>query len=223
MHLVWAVETQIFEFCREFIEKGRTPGDVIALEANDQLNLIFHWKVDRIPPETKNKLMNIFRTTESVHPRKIFCLLLEQIPVWTDDVSTNHSLTEESHQEGIVMENIHRLKRRASYSIEFPHRMEKSMAPDDQVTLPPSQYFSGVESMSYSPYVTLPYAAERYEVVEKMLYFQTKKLIFAPYESAPMLKQRQLDTIFDARALDMPSFGACLKENRHLATIVLPE
>ena len=82
--------------------------------------------------------MNIFRTTESVHPRKIFCLLLEQTPVWTDDVSTNHSLTEESHQEGIVMENIERLKRRACYSIEFPHSMEKSMAPDDQLTLPPS-------------------------------------------------------------------------------------
>ena len=110
--------------------------------------------VDRIPPQTKNKLMKIFRTTESPHPKKIFCLLLEQIPVWTDDVSKNHSLTEASHKEGIVVENIERIKRRASYSIEFPDSMEKSVAPDNQVTLPPSQYISGVETMSHSPYVT---------------------------------------------------------------------
>ena len=103
--------------------------------------------------------------------------------------------------------------------------MEKSVAPDNQVTLPPSQYFPGVESMSYSPCVT-PFernAAERYEVVEKMLYFQMKKLTFELDESACTVKERHFDTIFDARALDMPSFGACLKENRHLATIALSE
>ena len=104
--------------------------------------------VDRIPTQTKKRLMNLFGITESVHPRKKFCLLLEQIPVWTDDVPANHSLTEASHQEGIVMENIERLKRRASYSIEFPPSMEKSMAPDDQMTLPPPQHSSVVESMS---------------------------------------------------------------------------
>ena len=140
-----AVDTQKLEFLREFIEKGRTPGDVISLEATDQLELIFHWMVERIPPQTKNKLMNIFQTTESVHPKNLFCLLLEQIPVWTDDVSRIRSLTEASHKEGIVMENIERLKRRVSYSIEFPNSMEKSVAPDNQVTLLPFQCFSGVE------------------------------------------------------------------------------
>ena len=44
------VETQKLEFFREFIQKGKTPGDVTALDANDQLGLIFHWMADRIPP-----------------------------------------------------------------------------------------------------------------------------------------------------------------------------
>ena len=38
-----------------------------------------------------------------------------------------------------------------------------------------------------------------------------------------MLKERHFDTIFDARTLDMPSFEACLNEDRHLATIILSE
>ena len=51
--------------------------------------------------------------------------------------------------------------------------MEKSMAPDDQMTASPYQYSPGVGSMSYSPYTTPVEkdAAERYEVLEKMLYF----------------------------------------------------
>ena len=119
--------------------------------------------------------------------------MLEQIPVWTDDVSLNHWLTEASHKEEMVMENIERLKRRASCPIEFPPRMENSVAPDDHMTLPLHQHSPGVESMSYSPYTTPVErdAAERYEVVEKMLYFLTKKLTFAPDESAPMAKERK--------------------------------
>ena len=119
------------------------------MEANDQLGWIFHWMVDRIPPQTKNKLMNVFRNTESAHSRKIFCLLLEEIPVWTDQVPPSHSLTEASHKEEMVMEDIERLKRRASYSIECPTTMEKSVAPDGQMTLPLHQHSPGVESMSY--------------------------------------------------------------------------
>ena len=88
------VETQNLEFFREFIQKGRLPGDVIALEANDQLGLIFHWMVDRIPPQTISKLRDTFQSTESVHPIKIFYLLLEQMPVWTDDVTASYSWTE---------------------------------------------------------------------------------------------------------------------------------
>ena len=191
------------------------------MEANDQLGLIFHWMVDRIPPQTRNKLMNVFQSTESVHPRKIFCLLLEQMPVWTDDVTPSHSWTEESHMNKMVMERMERLKRRASYPIEFPPSMEKSVAPDSQITASLYQYSPGVGSMSYSPYTTLVEkdAAERYEVVEKMLYFQSKKLTFLPNESAPVAKDRPLGTIFDARASDKPIFGRCLRENRRLATI----
>ena len=43
------VETQKLEFFREFMQKGKAPGDIIALEANDKLGLIFYWMVDRIP------------------------------------------------------------------------------------------------------------------------------------------------------------------------------
>ena len=53
--------------------------------------------------------------------------------------------------------------------------------------------------------------------------FSKKKLTFAPDESAPMAKERPLNTIFDALAPDIPAFGKCLKENRHLATIILSE
>ena len=56
-----------------------------------------------------------------------------------------------------------------------------------------------------------------------MLYLQTKKLTFAPDESAPMAKERPFDTIFDAHAWDIPTLGACLKENRYLATVILSE
>ena len=115
---------------------------------------IFHWIVGRIPQHTRNKLMNVFRNTESVHPRKIFCLLLEQMPVWTDDVTPSHSLTEESHTSEMVMETMERLKRRASCPIEFPPNMEKSVAPDSQITASLYQYSPGVGSMSYSPYTT---------------------------------------------------------------------
>ena len=94
-------------------------------------------------------------------------------------MSPSHSLTEASHKEEMVMERMERLKRRASYPIEFPPSMEKSVAPDDQITVPPYQHSPGVGSMSYSPYTTLAEkdAAERYEVVEKMLYEETNFLI----------------------------------------------
>ena len=134
------VETQKLEFFRELVRKGIVPGDIIAMKANNQLGLIFHWMVDRIPPQTRNKLMNVFQSTESVYPRKIFCLLLEQMPVWTDDVTPSHSWTEESHMNKMVMERMERLKRRASYPIEFPPNMEKSVAPDNQITAPLYQY-----------------------------------------------------------------------------------
>ena len=45
-----AAEKQKLEFFRELVQKGIVPGDIIAMEANDQLGLIFHWMVDRIPP-----------------------------------------------------------------------------------------------------------------------------------------------------------------------------
>ena len=44
------VETQKLEFFRKLIQKGKVPGDIIALEANDQLGLVFHWMVDIVPP-----------------------------------------------------------------------------------------------------------------------------------------------------------------------------
>ena len=71
--------------------------------------------------------------------------------------------------------------------------MEKLVAPDDQMTLPLHQHSLGVESMCYSPYTTPveKNAVERYEVVEKNLYFLTKKLTFPPDESAPMAKERE--------------------------------
>ena len=99
------------------------------------------------------------------------------------------------------------------------------MAPDDQMTAPAYQYSPGVGSMSYSPYTTPVEkdAAEQYEIVEKMLYFQSKKLTFLSDEPAPMAKDRALNTIFDARASDIPTFGRCLKENRHLVTTTLSE
>ena len=36
-------------------------------------------------------------------------------------------------------------------------------------------------------------------------------------------RERALSTIFDARAPDIPAFGKCVKENRHLATIILSD
>ena len=123
------------------------------------------------------------------------------------------------------MRRIERLKRRASYPIELPPNMEKSVAPDDQMIASPYQYSPGVGSMSYSPYTSLVEndAAERYEIVEKMLYFQSKKLNFSSDEPAPVAKDRVLNTIFDARASDIPTFGRCLKENRHLVKTTLSE
>ena len=48
-----AGETQKLEFFREIVQKGIVPGDITAMEANDQLGLIFHWMVERSPPQTR--------------------------------------------------------------------------------------------------------------------------------------------------------------------------
>ena len=50
-----------------------------------------------------------------------------------------------------------------------------------------------------------------------------KRLTFAPDDPASTVAEKHLDTIFDQRALDMPPFEACLKENRSSATINLSE
>ena len=125
--------------------------------------------------------MDVFQSSESVHPKKIFCLLLEHMPVWTDDVIDSQSLTEASLKEATVIKNIEKIKRGANYSIEFPFNMEKSVAPDRQVLQPPPLHTSGIESILHSPYVTRVErdAEERYDIVEKMLYFQMKELTIA--------------------------------------------
>ena len=124
------------------------------MDAGGQLDVIFHWMVDRVPPQTIEKLKEMFQSAESVHPIKIFYLLLEQMPVWTDDVTSSYSWTEASHKDAVVMKRIEKLKRRANYLVELPQEMEKSVAPDEQLTTPPYQYSPGVGSMSYSPYTS---------------------------------------------------------------------
>ena len=44
-----ASENQKLEFFRDLVQKSIVPGDITAMDANDQLGLIFHWMVDRIP------------------------------------------------------------------------------------------------------------------------------------------------------------------------------
>ena len=56
-----------------------------------------------------------------------------------------------------------------------------------------------------------------------MLYFQMKGLTVASDDPVPMADKKRLDTILDQRALDMPQFKGCLKEDRRLATIILSE
>ena len=112
--------------------------------------------VDRISEQIRNKLLNIFRSSESVHPRKIFCLSFEQMSVWIDDVPKNQSLTEPSHIELVVIERIERIKRGANYSIEFPSNMRMSVTPDHQTF---------EESLLYTSWVQ----SHRHATVSKML------------------------------------------------------
>ena len=55
-----AGEKQKFEFFRDLMQQSIVRGDIVAMVANDQLELIFHWMVDRVPLQTMNKLRDIF-------------------------------------------------------------------------------------------------------------------------------------------------------------------